>query len=137
MADRERLIELLVKGTQKCGSTDCNRCKYWNTNDCGAARLADIVLSDGWIRPPCKVGDTVYCINELNGGILKGEVNIVQMIRKDDFAVEVLVYDYSGEMPELYDAFDYESEDFGVDVFAGKNAEEEAEKALKEREKNG
>lgn len=37
-----------------------NLCKYWNTNDCGAARMADTILSDGWIRPPCKVGDTVY-----------------------------------------------------------------------------
>ena len=63
MTDRERLIELLVKSTQKCDSTDCNRCKYWNTNDCGAARMADHILSDGWIRPPCKVGDTVYVID--------------------------------------------------------------------------
>lgn len=62
MTDRERLIELLVQSTQKCDSTDCNNCKYWNTNDCGAARMADTILSDGWIRPPCKVGDTVYRI---------------------------------------------------------------------------
>ena len=60
MTDRERLIELIVQSTQKCDSTDCNRCKYWNTNDCGAARMADILLANGVIVPPCKVGDTLY-----------------------------------------------------------------------------
>ena len=62
MTDRERLIELLVKSTQKCDSTDCNRCKYWNTNDCGAARMADNILAEGWTRMPCKPGDIVYVL---------------------------------------------------------------------------
>jgi hypothetical protein len=25
--------------------------------------VADCILEDGWIRPPCKVGDTVYTVN--------------------------------------------------------------------------
>ena len=71
MTDRERLIELIVQSTQKCDSTDCNGCKYWNTNDCGAARMADYILADGWIRPPCKVGDTVYAIGDKDGHQIK------------------------------------------------------------------
>ena len=63
MTDREKLIELIIQSSQKCDSTDCNRCKYWNTNDCGAALMADFLLKNGVIAPPCKIGGTVYFIN--------------------------------------------------------------------------
>lgn len=53
MSDREKLIELIIQSSQKCDSTDCNRCKYWNTNDCGAARMADFLLKNGVIVTPC------------------------------------------------------------------------------------
>lgn len=62
MTDKEKLIELIMQSTQKCDTTDCNRCKYWNTNDCSAARMADNILADGWIRMPCKPGDIVYVL---------------------------------------------------------------------------
>ena len=44
---RDRLIELILQSTQKCDSTDCIRCKYWNTNDCGAVRMADHLIKNG------------------------------------------------------------------------------------------
>lgn len=43
--------------------------------------LADRILNDGWIRPPCKVGDTVYEI---------------QPIRKRIQAYEVITVKYNG-----------------------------------------
>jgi hypothetical protein len=60
---RNRLKDLIIQSTQKCDSTDCNTCKYWNTNDCGAVRIADHLIANGVILPPCKVGDKVYYIN--------------------------------------------------------------------------
>lgn len=44
MTNRDRLIELIQK--------EVPRPK--------ADSLVNSILSDGWIRPPCKVGDTVY-----------------------------------------------------------------------------
>lgn len=32
---------------------------------------ADSLLADGWIRPPCKVGDTVYRISTRRGARIK------------------------------------------------------------------
>lgn len=47
---REKLIELIIEYHEawKHGEGD------WK------AGLADHILADGWRRPPCKVGDTVY-----------------------------------------------------------------------------
>ena len=63
MTDRERLIELLqphVSGTAclcESGSCELTSCR-----DCKARRLADYLLANGVIAPPCKVGDVVYVI---------------------------------------------------------------------------
>lgn len=45
---RDRLIELL---DQNCGYVEEQK----------AETLADKILADGWMRPPCKVGDVVKC----------------------------------------------------------------------------
>ena len=37
------------------------RLNDWGTT--GAEALADYLLTNGVIVPPCNVGDTVYCIN--------------------------------------------------------------------------
>jgi hypothetical protein len=47
MTDRDRLIELLKKA---------DSATWGQTYE----SYADYILADGWIRPPCKVGDTVY-----------------------------------------------------------------------------
>lgn len=53
MTDRDRLIETQLKAY-----------KEWrnNTNlDISVAEFTtDYILADGWIRPPCKVGDVVW-----------------------------------------------------------------------------
>lgn len=36
----------------------------WLCRRTKAETLADCILADGWIRPPCKVGDTVYKIRK-------------------------------------------------------------------------
>ena len=129
MTDRERLIELIVQSTYKCDSTDCNRCKYWNTNDCGAARIADKILSDGWIRPPCKVGTEIF-------GLFDND----DEQRKEIYEGKVLCYSLD-ENNLLWARMRYKNgltywhtiDDFGKTVFLTR---EEAEKALAERNLN-
>ena len=45
MEQRERLIDLL-----------------YDVQDARIDTVADHILADGWIRPPCKVGDTLFYI---------------------------------------------------------------------------
>ena len=52
MTERERLIELLNKSCEERG---------WIMN--GAGTIADYLLANGVILPPCKVGQEVYFIN--------------------------------------------------------------------------
>ena len=51
---KERLVALIYEGL-----------KEWShsTNLVLEKHLADSILSDGWIKPPCKVGDIVYAIH--------------------------------------------------------------------------
>ncbi len=70
---RDKLIELLKE--TRC-EKDCDG--FQNIETCKActayeryAESADNILADGWIRPPCKVGDKVYEI--VHGEILETE----------------------------------------------------------------
>ena len=63
MTDRERLIELIVNADVH-DSYECKLCTKKDTSctRCGAEKLADHLLANGVIVPPCMVGDTVYRI---------------------------------------------------------------------------
>ena len=54
MTDRDRLIELMQKQF-----TELYRDGDWNFNEM-IVGVADHILADGWTRPPCVVGQTVY-----------------------------------------------------------------------------
>ena len=51
---RDRLIELLK-------DVKFNPFDQFNIER-NLNRIIDVILSDGWFRPPCKEGDTVYCV---------------------------------------------------------------------------
>ncbi|MBQ2876986.1 MAG: hypothetical protein IJE25_08245 [Clostridia bacterium] len=53
---RDRLIELLDKEILSLSLVDCDY--VWTRNIIG--ELADRLLAEGVIVPPCKVGDTIY-----------------------------------------------------------------------------
>ncbi len=64
MTDRERLIELLGNLSISCEEKiGCINCKYNKEMYCKLKRKADYLLDNGVIRPPCKVGDTVYVVS--------------------------------------------------------------------------
>ena len=71
---RNRLIELMREAKEHpektCPRWDlptCGGCDYNKGDECDRiARLADFLLKNGVIVPPCKVGDKVYlpCVND-------------------------------------------------------------------------
>ena len=108
MTERERLIELINQEKKK---SDDN---FGMTN---SEQMADFLLENGVIVPPCKVGDMVY-IFERGSYIIpirgQGKPHWEIKIEKCSFKYWLL-----------------DNHKFGVNMFFTR---EEAEKALKERE---
>lgn len=100
---RERLIELL----RQSGIT-------WYPS-----KVADYLLENGIIVPPCKVGDTVYCIIKGFSGVMRGRVCSFILTDKKT-TIHCAIDGYFGQ--------DFPYCEFGKTVFLIK---EEAEKALK------
>lgn len=64
---KERLIELIGKELLDYASWDTEMALAGNyTMPSVEEVIADKILKDGWIRPPCKVGQTVWLIKSLN-----------------------------------------------------------------------
>ena len=124
---RDRLIELICNIKCKgedfrnggCALRKDERCiKIDNLDMCMIGCIADHLLANGVIVPPCKVGDTVYsCIGR------PYKVEKITIKRDQDHMTIVLDSALSGRL------IVYEN-DFGQIVFLTR---EEAEKALAER----
>lgn len=120
---KERLIKLIQNAVNSCA-------RYW------AETLADYLIANGVIVPPCKVGDTVYVIEPCTCYNKYSEYDNchrrrtkatkwIEMVRvpKKHFTKCLKLY----ERPFKIEYFNK----LGKTVFLAK--EEEAEKALKER----
>lgn len=79
---RDRLIELLEKHVLL---------KYF-LGRMQVEKLADYLLENGVIVPPCKVGDTVYYI--CFGKIYKGKCHA---ITRHENSLQIHLYDYDGD----------------------------------------
>lgn len=132
MTERERLVELLKN--DNCPSPficDAN-CKYINSENCLAERMADYLLENGVIAPPCRVGDTMYVEFERQVYPVCVYAIRINTKRKDKricvdgiFAIE---YPY-GSYDYRYRA-NFKWKNVGKTIFYTR---EEAENALKER----
>lgn len=117
MTEREKLIELIQNAVGGCA-------RHW------AEVIADHLLSNGVIVPPCKNGDTVY-VHTIDSptGIEKSRVKRMMLQNlQDKMTIRIIV-------PSIYDdwgnaVWEFYPDDFGNTVFLTK---EEALKALKER----
>lgn len=85
---RDTLIELLIKGNnQPCGNgypwedNYCTGCEYENKKDCRVLQLADYLLENGVIVPPCKIGDKVYHIRQATCENIDGSYTICEFYR--------------------------------------------------------
>lgn len=106
---RERLIEAMVKASEKFDEIDC-------TPNQAIEILADYLLANGVIIPPCKVGDKVYYISF--NKVYEGKCHAITIHN----ILQIHLYDYDGDNAS-YPA---------SKVFLTK---EEAENALKARER--
>ena len=114
---RERLIELINKSNVSfCNFPDENYVEKCKGN------LADYLLANGVIVPPCKVGDTVYLFYPVRKGIYEAFVDEISLYKKSNFIVARDLY-FNRRQTVFF-------EQFGKTVFLTK---EEAENALKER----
>jgi hypothetical protein len=122
---RNRLIELLTKAKKEYANdvTDLSEIRY----------VAECLLADGWIRPPCKVGTKVFYVNEVC------DENANEYL---DISVgEVVSFSIQAEGLWAYcrynDGLTYwhiVDKDFGKEVFLTR---EEAEQALQRKEDEG
>jgi hypothetical protein len=119
---RDRLIEILEQMSchyyEDCDQQDCVECGRMEIYDSDIKKIANHLIANGVIVPPCKVGDTVYWYGLVNHLV---EAKIVAIDSGAKARVEKIDYEY-----------DLLGEDFGKTVFFTK---EDAEQALKEREK--
>lgn len=106
MTDRERLIEILKMPIYPKAGVDT------------AEVVADYLLDNGIIVPPCKVGDTVYFLDLRSRTIRKREV------------VTILISSPKAILLHLTDGKLHGASDYGISLF---KTREEAEKALAER----
>lgn len=115
---RERLIELIGK-EQEHGVTG-----YANFPTISNKELADHLIANGVILPPCKVGQTVYLIPTYGGkpycGIVQDKVQMIGITSRGVHIKARSHHDHN----KMYM--------LGKTVFLTR---EDAEKALKEREK--
>ena len=124
VTERERLVELLKN--DNCPSSfvcDAN-CKYINSENCLAERIADYLLENGVIVPPVKVGATVYCTDSYRHLIKPLEIIGFEV----DYTKRICKYYCSGGD---YTPAWFKPAEMGKTVFLTR---EEAEKALKESE---
>lgn len=98
------------------------------TSKASADYIADCLLDDGWVRPPCKVKDTVYILtSDAPSGIEKSRVKRMTLANlQDGMTIKITV-------PCVFDdwgkaVWQFYPEDFGKTVFLTKP---EAEQKLK------
>lgn len=103
---RNRLIELLLKGHKKY--------LYYD-------QIAEYLLANGVIVPPCKIGQTVYCIVEGFDVVMEGHIR--QLIVAEGIFIDCVIRGYFNQV--------FHSSKIGKTVFLTK---EEAEQALQRKD---
>lgn len=110
---RDRLVELIESA------------RYWGANT--SAEIADHLLAEGVIVPPCKVGDKTYLLLEkLKGGYDIVVSKCVEISENENGKWFSMYFD----CVDIGNSIEFQIEDFGKTVFLTR---EQAEKALAER----
>ena len=111
MTDRYRLIELILQGENEADKKGIANCQMYNLEK--AKIIAEYLIANGVIVPPCKVGDTVWHKEE--GYLL------------DSYKIKFIYNDMAAS--NISRDLLFSVEDIGKTVFLTK---EEAEEKLKE-----
>ena len=112
---RERLIKVLIEG---------------HTNYLYYDQIADYLLEQGVLVPPCKVGDTIWFVYTPKWPANPADKGKWFMIED---GVQRIIYGAKGLSIETWNVGIIRGKDIGTKLFFTK---EDAEKALAEKEKN-
>lgn len=128
---RDRLVESLRNADINCENTKyCDNCVgYGKGAECINYLIADHILADGWIRLPCKVGDTVYFADEYYHD--SAEIDGIN-ITKQGIGFTYVQYEYGPDITEVWDDGEFSIDEIGKTVFLTREAKEQAEQKLKE-----
>ena len=126
---RNRLIELL-KSPHKAEQLRQKGVAIGNyEDDCIEAMIADFLLAEGVIVPPCKVGQTVWVLNQSRGAIYENRIACIK-VRSESRYKNTIRVEYHNSLGEAsYRKFTWAQ--IGRQVFLTR---EEAEKALERSE---
>lgn len=113
---RDRLIELIQNSVNGCA-------RHW------AEVIADYLLANGVIVPPCKVGDKLFAISQMRDKRILPFVNEHEATSIKIGKRKCVVYHEKDGFIKIF-----KQDDFGKTVFLTRK---EAEQALKERLNNG
>lgn len=61
---RNRLVNLINQDNCPSPFMCSNECKYAHLEKCYGDRIADLLIENGVIVPPCKVGDGIWVVEE-------------------------------------------------------------------------
>lgn len=94
---RDRLVELLKETHEICNKRDnCDGCVgYGKGMYCERYLMADRLLENGVIVPPCKIGDTVYYLGGLYNRLIKSAV-VEEIIADSDGVSDLFVTSEDG-----------------------------------------
>lgn len=125
---RERLIEIFNQADEKAFEyiRENDHMDFIPTKDEIAGVYADHLFANGVIVPPCKVGDTVWCID----GFCDESFEVVERIIVSFTIFKNSIHFYAKKPTHRGWARTYGVDDFGKTVFLTR---EEAEAALKGR----
>lgn len=130
MTDRDRLIEIIINA-DTYDSYDCKLCAKGDDacDCCFAEKIADHLLANGVIVPPCKVGDYVWLVFTPKYPANPNDYGKWFMTQD---GVQRIIFGAKGLSIETWNMGTVPAKELGKKIFLTK---EEAEEKLKELEK--
>lgn len=133
MTQKEKLVELIAEG-RMCPvdgnpfeEEGCLQCKYAKDKDCDLTRLADYLLENGVIVPPCKIGDKIWLVFSPKHPANPADKGKWFMIED---GVQRIIFGIKGLSIETWNVGTIPEKEINKKLFFSK---EEAEKALAEK----
>lgn len=123
MDQRAELIKTIDEYTDDVLARDLHKADF-------SEKFADVLLADGWIRPPCKVGDKLYYI-PFGKTVTECFVHAIEYEEKT-IVIKCHMWDKERKGLLHKHLIYFDDNDFGKTVFPDPK---EAKKALEERGK--
>lgn len=124
MKQLKQMTELILEAEYRTMEIGCIKPRVLRIDE-----IADYLLSHGVILPPCKVGDTVFVLNQSKGEIFENKVTGIYIAGTADYK-NIIRLEYINQYGEKsYRKFTFRQ--VGKSVF---HTREEAEEALKKHE---